>query len=279
MKPHAISLLVLFLLPSPPADSKDKSKTSQRVGDLVLSLVEMQQREPQNQRDHHVLVVRLRAENIGKQALCVGFGSTLKASFGLLYHGAPPLTNGFRVHELLPGEQTEGDLEFFVKNGAEPLEVILRPTSESQTCVREKDSFSAILHGKDEVKFDLTGLADHSSANRPQASPQETTSSEPQAQEAAKIRVFLTDKKDATPKENAVRAFQGHCPQARITTERDKANYIVELSPAGLKQSKNLVRVVNSTGDLLLTGATLNLSNAAKDACAAILKDFNTGSQ
>jgi hypothetical protein len=40
-----------------------------------------------------------------------------------------------------------------------------------------------------------------------------------------------------------------------------------------------MVAVTNKAGDFIHSGATFNLGNAAKDACAAIITDFGDGSK
>jgi hypothetical protein len=61
-----------------------------------------------------------------------------------------------------------------------------------------------------------------------------------------KARAFLSNKRGGRAKEAAVKAFFEHCPQALITTNMEAANYIVDLVPASLKQTKNSVVVRNT---------------------------------
>lgn len=276
MKRRALLSIVLIAL-ARLGGYADTSEKTQRTGDLLVGLVRTEQREPKANSDHHIVLVRFRAHSIAKQALCVGFSATLKATFGLEYRGSLSVTNPFRVRELLPGEDTEGDYEFFVKNGAEPLQVILKTSSDTQTCAPGKDTFSAIWHSSGELTFDIAGQPEHASQSIAGVPPpsQGNTAPETDQDEAAAIRVFLTGAKGGPAEQNAVKAFQDRCPQARITTVREKANYVVTLSPAGFRQSKNQVTVVNAAGDMIHTGATFNLHNAAGDACAAVLKDSN----
>lgn len=279
MDSRALLFTTLLTLATTVGYASDTSQKPQHIGDLAINFVSIDQQERQTNSDHHVVVVRFSAQNIGKQALCAGFTATLKASFGLEYRGSLLVTNPFRIRELLPGENSEGAYEFYVKNGVEPLQVILKPSSETQTCTPGKDSFSAIWHSTDELKFDLSQPAKRTS--QPSArSPEQPNSSEPAAlDETSTLKVFLTGAKGDAPKETALKAFQDRCPQARVTTVREKANYVVTLSPAGFKQSKNQVTVINSSGDLIHTGETFNLHNAANDACVAILKDFEAASR
>ena len=282
MSLQIISLLMLSVLSSSPGTGKEP-QTAQRIGDVVLTLVDLEERKnEQTGSSHHTVVVRFRAENVGKLALCTGFSPTLKATFALQYHEGAWSSHRLEIRELLPGEKTEGEYEFLVKNGAEPLQITLKPTSESQTCERGKDSFSSIWHSSDEVKFNLTGSSAALSlqeAPPPQAasSRKENTGPEAQLSETSLIRIFLRDTKGAKDQANATKVFQDRCPQVQITTERERANYFVELRPASWTQSKNVVVVANKAGDVIHSGATYNLGNAAKEACAAILNSFKAG--
>jgi hypothetical protein len=99
-------------------------------------------------------------------------------------------------------------------------------------------------------------------------------SSEDQLTDGSRARVFISDKNGRQAKQRALKAFFDRCPQALITDDKEKAGYVVELVPATLTQSKNLVTVTNKAGDVIHTGRTMSLGNAAKDACLAVVKDF-----
>jgi hypothetical protein len=157
MRLRIVWLLTLVLLASR-GNASYKRKTTQRIGDLTITLLGSEEREARRSTDHHTVAVSLRAENVGKHALCVRFRSTLKTTFALQYQGSSYSSSHrrFEISELLPGEKTEGEYEFFVKNGVEPVEFDLAPSSQTQACRGGKDSFSAIFHASDELKFDLT---------------------------------------------------------------------------------------------------------------------------
>jgi hypothetical protein len=157
MRLQIVLLLTMLLLCAARSNASDKRKTSQRLGDLKITLLGSEEREARKDADHHSVVVLLRAENVGKQALCARFRSTLKTSFALQYQAFTFSSNHpFQISELLPGEKTEGEYEFVVKNGVEPLEFDLTPASQTQACRGGKDSFSSIFHASDELKFDLS---------------------------------------------------------------------------------------------------------------------------
>jgi hypothetical protein len=93
------------------------------------------------------------------------------------------------------------------------------------------------------------------------------------------VRVFLADAKGSAAQGNLIKVFQDHCPQAQITTAKEKANYVVQLTPKSLTRSKNTILVANADGDVIHSGATINLGNAVKDACTAILSETGTRSK
>jgi len=86
MKLSSISV-TLLLLCSASSGSEERQKPSQRIGDLVIELVGTEQQTAQADHDHHSIAIRFRAQNIGKQALCVSFSAKLKTTFSLEYSG------------------------------------------------------------------------------------------------------------------------------------------------------------------------------------------------
>lgn len=271
MTSPTISVVILCLLVNPGL-GWGKSKNSQRIGDLVITLVEVKEPERAGTpADHYPVVVRLRGENVGKQALCVGFGAILRASFGLEYRDFSFGPHALHIQELLPGESTEGEYSFSVKTGSEPLQLVLKPTGKSQTCDRGKDSSSAIWHGADQLIFDLV--------EHPDSKSQDRTAPDSSVPERTGIRVFITGTKDDEHQANAIKAFNDRCPRAQITTTKDNATYFVQLTPTSFRQSKNVVVVTNEAGDVIHSGSALNLANAVKDACAAMMSDFSAGSE
>ncbi len=271
MRSPAISVLILCLL-TDPSFGAGKPKTSQRIGDLVITLIGAEKPEREGTpADRYPVAVRFQAENVGKQALCVAFGATLKASFGLEYHDFSFGPDALDVRELLPGESAGGEYDFLVKTGSQPLQLVLKPTRKSQTCAPGKDSASAIWHGADQLTFDLADFS--AGALQNQATPSAATP------DRSGTRVFITATRGENHQADAVKLFNDRCPLARITTAKGKADYLVQLTPKSFRQNKNVVLVTNQTGDLIYSGAAINLGNAMKDACSAILNDANLKSK
>ena len=153
MRSQILCLLTLLLLSALPGSASDRPKTTQHIGDLSITLLGSEEREARRSADHHTVAVLLQAENVGKQAVCARFRSTLKTTFALQYQGFSfGSKHPFEINELLPGERTEGEYEFLVKDGVEPLEFDLVPSSRTQACSGGRPSLGA-TH---ELKFDLT---------------------------------------------------------------------------------------------------------------------------
>ena len=71
-----------------------------------------------------------------------------------------------------------------------------------------------------------------------------------------------------------MKAFQRHCPQVAITSDRDKADYVVRLdregpSPVTPFVKGNKVAVFNRDADLVYSDSSRTLVPVVKGACAA----------
>ena len=113
--------------------------------------------------------------------------------------------------------------------------------------------------------------------------------------EAATIRVYVTDSESwelrggwsadesggsgflqggARPQTAEImKTFRQRCPAVTVTSQLDRADYVVLLDHEGGKgliRRDNKVAVFNREGDLMHAGSTRALGNAVKDACEAI---------
>jgi hypothetical protein len=75
--------------------------------------------------------------------------------------------------------------------------------------------------------------------------------------------------------------FQRDCPGIIVSINQANADYIVMMNREskqnrGLIRANNQIQVANKAGDILGTNATRTVGNAAKDACALILADWQT---
>ena len=76
-----------------------------------------------------------------------------------------------------------------------------------------------------------------------------------------------------------IRNFSQFCPQVVVTANRDKAEYVIRLdheaaNPTTPFARSNKVAIFNKDEDLVYSGSTRLLSNAVKDACAAIMSKY-----
>lgn len=74
-----------------------------------------------------------------------------------------------------------------------------------------------------------------------------------------------------------MKTFAERCPDVTITSNREKADYIVfvhreDISPLSIFVKENHAAVFNRTHDLLYSGTARKLSNVVKGACAAVKK-------
>lgn len=75
-----------------------------------------------------------------------------------------------------------------------------------------------------------------------------------------------------------IKTFGERCPEAVINNKQDRADYVVLLDHEGGKASflrDNKVAVFNRDGDSIVSHSTRSLGNAVKDACTAIMADWN----
>ena len=73
--------------------------------------------------------------------------------------------------------------------------------------------------------------------------------------------------------------FQKNCSETTITINQTNADYIIMMNREskqnrGLLRTNSQIQVANRAGDVIGTNATRTVGNAAKDACALILADW-----
>src|ERR1039457_243749 len=72
-----------------------------------------------------------------------------------------------------------------------------------------------------------------------------------------------------------IKTFGERCPTVVVTSNKEKADYVILLDHEGGKgaaRRDNKVVVFAKDGDAVYSGSTRSLGNAVKDACAAIEK-------
>jgi len=123
------------------------------------------------------------------------------------------------------------------------------------------------------------------------------------AQDETKPRVFVTDSQSwessggfggnargfggaqrggARPQTAEImKTFGERCPEVTITMNKDRADFVVLLDHEGGKGvalKDNKFALFNKDGDAVKSGSTRSLGNAVKDACEALLKEWQSQS-
>jgi hypothetical protein len=279
---------LLFTLPaSAPSARGQKDRHSGRFGGVLMTATAVQKAEAR--KDWYYVAVFVNIKNTGKKAACASFDPRLKATYGLEYsvQWLDPMKVHFpkapEVSQMLPDEESNGAYVFTVKQGVEPLELSVKLRGKSIYCNTPSEGTWGFTTLPQEIRLEVSDLPEPKNEREvesgltslPAPAPKEETApQEPPAGDQT-VRVFMTGKKGSSAEANAIKAFRDRCPKALITTDKGTANYVVELVPASFRQ-QNMVVVVNSAGIIIYSRTTMNLGNAAKDACAAILHDLNS---
>jgi hypothetical protein len=98
---------------------------AQRIGDLLIEITGVDTPDTLGlPSDHHWVQAKLTFRNMGRQAVCAVFLGSLKADSGPILRNA-----AMSISELLPGEEIHRISAFFLKTGADPLELTLEAES------------------------------------------------------------------------------------------------------------------------------------------------------
>jgi len=76
-----------------------------------------------------------------------------------------------------------------------------------------------------------------------------------------------------------IKTFGQRCPQAIVTSDREKANYVVLFDRESFKSAlarRDKIAIFRRNGDVLFSNSVRSVGNAVKDACEAITKDSGT---
>ena len=138
--------LVLFsflatMVPSVPAQNP---KTQGQIGELLIvadgvetttERVGSDKRTYKSAPDFHFIRVTATVRNAGKHALCTHLYATLETTFNLKTEGSVNFGNYLdRIFQLLPDEKVVGEILFSVKDGVEPLTLVVMQGDRKQGC-------------------------------------------------------------------------------------------------------------------------------------------------
>lgn len=147
-----------------------KDKHSGKFGDLAVTVTKIAMIPARYSKDRDELGVFLNAQNTGKDVVCAAFGATLNTTFGLQYTGFtggggagyPPAP---RMTEMLPGESVGGSYVFEIKDGVQPLELVIRLASRRYNGVYSEGSIRCRTDSPfkdvfipDEIRLDVSDL-------------------------------------------------------------------------------------------------------------------------
>jgi hypothetical protein len=102
---------------------KAKDKHSGKFGDLAVSVTKLVMTPAQYEKNRAELEAFISVANTGKGVICAEFNVTMNTSFGLQYRGS--FGRAPKMKEMLPGESAEGSYVFDIKDGVQPLELII----------------------------------------------------------------------------------------------------------------------------------------------------------
>ncbi len=108
-------------------------KAQVRLGELLISAENIEETKAIEHRlppraGYHFVRVTGTVSNVGKHALCAQISAVLETTFNLQSHANVYLDGRFNhwLHEMLPGEQENLDFTFDVKDGVQPLTLIVK---------------------------------------------------------------------------------------------------------------------------------------------------------
>jgi len=105
----------------------------------------------------HFVHITGTVSNVGKHALCGLLFATLETtynleSFGRVTLGSAPQSG---IHQLLPGEQLHAEFDFDVKDGVDPLRLVIKQNEKGQGCSRKEP----LLLANRQVSFVVANIA------------------------------------------------------------------------------------------------------------------------
>jgi hypothetical protein len=103
--------------------SKTRDKHSGKFGDLAVNVSKLVLTPAHYEKSRAELEAFVNVANTGKGVICAEFNVTLKTTFDLQYRGFT--AHAPKMQEMLPGESAEGSYVFEIKEGVQPLELVV----------------------------------------------------------------------------------------------------------------------------------------------------------
>jgi TonB family protein len=143
---------------TPPAATASmvSHERSANFGDLAVTTTNMDTRAATYTQDRIEVAVFLTVNNTGKGAVCASFNAKLKTTFGFEYLGIS--SQGPLMREMPPGEGAQGSYVFHVKDGVQPLELILELYGGTIRCKNSVDAPQDDASIPNEIRLDVHDL-------------------------------------------------------------------------------------------------------------------------
>lgn len=126
------SLLMLCLV-MPVSAWAGTAKPQARIGELLVAAQTIEEATEledgsKPRSDFHFVIVTGTITNVGKHALCANISAVLETTFNLQTYGSIHLNGRFTglIHQMLPGEHANADFVFSVKDGVQPITLVVK---------------------------------------------------------------------------------------------------------------------------------------------------------
>lgn len=141
----------------PSASSTEAAnKHSGQFGDLTVTASAVETRTAFSSPGRSIVTVHAIATNAGSGAICASFAAKLETTSDLEYMRAFPKASD--IQELSPGEKWLSSYEFDVKEGVQPLELVLELQGHTTTCGNSASAPPLDVAIPDQVRLDLRDL-------------------------------------------------------------------------------------------------------------------------
>jgi hypothetical protein len=126
-------LLVFFSVVTAASASAGTVTPHAQIGELLITtenveeVREIEHRLPPNKGYHFVRITGT-ITNVGKHAICTQISGVLETTFNLQSYASVYLDGRFNhsLHQMLPGEQAQVDFTFDVKDGVQPVTLVVK---------------------------------------------------------------------------------------------------------------------------------------------------------
>jgi len=139
-------MLLLFSLLLPGVSTAGDAKPQAKIGELlivadgILYTHEELANRGNPRPGYHYVRISGTISNVGKHALCGLLSAKLETTYNLESLGTVTLAGSPipGIHQLLPGEHLPAEFDFDVKDGVDPLRLVIKQNEKGQGCSRKE---------------------------------------------------------------------------------------------------------------------------------------------